>query len=297
MASYERNVQQWSFERRGCGPRGRAPLHARARALPGTCRAFTLLEMLVVITIIGLLSTIGLVAVKGMTKSNTMMAANRQLLDDFSYARQRAISDHTTVYVVFIPPYIVNQTTYPLTGNTAIDNAITNLYTAQCTTYAMLSLRSVGDQPGTTSPHYLTAWRTLPNGVYIATNKFSMVGNYAPMFTNDVPFPFPFATNNAAYYLPYLSFNYLGQLVDSSGNLLNSSQHEFIQLVRGGVYYSAGNPPPAEYLETPKGNGYYAGYNTTPALNNQVLPGAEAYDEIRIDPLTGKARVLHQDVQ
>ena len=65
--------------------------------------AFTLIEMLMVIVIIGLLTTIGLPAIKGMTKSNVMIAANRQLLDDLAYARQRAIADHTTVFMVFVP--------------------------------------------------------------------------------------------------------------------------------------------------------------------------------------------------
>src|ERR1700759_5545996 len=70
--------------------------------------AFTLLELLVVIAIIGLLAVLGLPAIRGMNKSNSINAADRQLLDDINYARQRAMADHTSVYVVFIPPSIIS---------------------------------------------------------------------------------------------------------------------------------------------------------------------------------------------
>ena len=121
---------------------------------PHSVAAFTLIELLVVIVIIGLLATIGLPAIRGMTKSNVAISANRQLLDDIGYrARSEAIGDHTTVYMVFIPAHVIcNTTLFPLTGKPNVDTVITNLYTGQFTTYALVSLRSVGDQPGTIQP-------------------------------------------------------------------------------------------------------------------------------------------------
>src|SRR3982751_4920729 len=70
--------------------------------------AFTLLELLVVIGIIGLLAAIAAPALKGLGSSNEIAAANRQLTDDLSFARLRAINDRTTVYVVFASPDILH---------------------------------------------------------------------------------------------------------------------------------------------------------------------------------------------
>ena len=189
--------------------------------------AFTLLELLVVIVIMGLLAAIGLPAIRGMNKSNGITAANRQLLDDINYARQRAMADHTSVYMVFIPPAIIGWTvpTAP-----ALSKQMNNLYGGQYTTYALLSLRSVGEQPGRSTPRYLTGWRNLPSGVYIATNKFGLNGSapgMVPTFfynsANRPEFPFPVATNFAAtktdFALPHFGFNYLGQLIYRSNSV------------------------------------------------------------------------------
>ncbi len=259
--------------------------------------AFTLIELLVVITIMGLLAAIGLPAIRGMSKSNAMAAADRQLLDDLAYARQRAMADHTTVYMVFVPTNIT-----ALATNIPVGPALVELYRGQFTGYAMLSLRSVGDQPGQSNPHYLTAWRYLPNGVFIPPQKFApydvtqppqlrgfadptglatILGN-----TSWQSFPFPYVTNGlAAYsaYLPYIGFNYLGQLVTGTD--------EYIPLAHGSVFVARdaqGNliSQPADAQENPVGNTLYS-----PNYPNNN------YNQIHIDWLTGRAKAELPQIQ
>jgi prepilin-type N-terminal cleavage/methylation domain-containing protein len=290
-----------------------------------TQAAFTLIELLVVIAIIGLLLGLGLPMLKGMNKSNSLTSADRQLLDDINYARQRAIADHTSVYVVFIPPAIVGWTvpTAP-----ALSKMVNNLYSGQYTTYALLSLRSVGEQPGRSTPRYLTSWRTLPSGVYIATNKLPLVGaspaaGLAPPFFNDLKpqktvaqFPFPVATNFAStaqdYHLPHFGFIYLGQLIYGSNGVDNlvinqpdNTSHLYIPLVRGSIFYPRNadgtySQQAPDIAETSAGNAYYANYNSTNALGGSSLPNPDnlkSYNQIYIDPLTGRAKVQRLQIQ
>jgi prepilin-type N-terminal cleavage/methylation domain-containing protein len=281
--------------------------------------AFTLIELLVVITIIGLLLTLGLPMIKGMNKSNSMIAADRQLLDDINYARQRALADHTSVYMVFVPPTIVGWT---VPTDPVVSKVMTNLFGGQYTMYALVSLRSVGDQPGRSTARYLTTWRTLPAGVYIATNKFTSTGlpGLAPTFFSDNPsrpeFPFPVATNFATsktdYHLPHFGFNYLGQLIYRSNSVDHlvsaqgdSTSHMYIPLARGSLFYQrnadgtfAQQSP--DVAEAQAGNAYYANYNSTNVLTGYALPapnGANNYNQIYIDPLTGRAKVQRLQIQ
>ena len=64
---------------------------------------FTLIELLVVISILGLLAYLTMPALKNFGKSDATISASRQLLDGVARARQLAISQRTTVYMVFVP--------------------------------------------------------------------------------------------------------------------------------------------------------------------------------------------------
>src|SRR5689334_13492974 len=65
--------------------------------------AFTLIELLTVIAIIGILAAIVSPTLIHLRKGDAMLAATRQMLDDCGRARQLAISQRTTVYMVFVP--------------------------------------------------------------------------------------------------------------------------------------------------------------------------------------------------
>jgi len=253
-------------------------------------RAFTLIELLVVITILSILVALSVPALKSLNKSNVQVSAGRQLLDDIARARQLAMSQHTTVYMVFVPA-IWNWSASFQTP------ATTNLLDKQFTGYNFLSLRSVGDQPGQGSSQYLAEWKSLPDGMFIATNKFySDTTIYDNSFTRSVPYainqfnytnnlPFPAATNSTGISLPYIAFNYLGQLVVNDTTPWPRS-YEYIPLAQGIVTYAANPVTKAlqfaapDVAENPPGNSTNSMFNV-----------------IRIDRLTGRAVQLQQKVQ
>src|SRR5437870_10520516 len=171
--------------------------------------AFTLIELLVVISIVGLLAGLAVPVVNNF-KPNVVAGATRQLLDDVARARQYAISQRTTVFMVFVPTNFWADVAYPTSVTTPGDIAkAQKLYDKQWIAYNFVALRTLGDQPGRGKARYLSSWRTLPEGVFIAPQKFGprtmtpalTITNYLdgslfrllPIYgfntTNGIPFP------------------------------------------------------------------------------------------------------------
>lgn len=282
-------------------------------------RAFTLVELLVVISILGLIAGIAVPALKDLGKANTQISAARQLLDDVGRARQLAMSQHTTVYMVFVPTNFillnnVNGQAFWTGLNSIVQNdrrilaqtVASNLLAQQLTGYALISLRSMGDQPGQNSTNYLTEWQALPQGAFISPYKFLPYADPAlplqiSQWRQDHPDPdgnfiyqfqsssFPFPTiDSPPVYLPCIAFNYLGQLVQTlpSGSSLWPPNPQrvadaYIPLVQGIVGYGvdpATKQPtativnPGDIIERPPGNSTGIGYNI-----------------VHVDALTGRA--------
>jgi hypothetical protein len=201
-------------------------------------------------------------------------AASRQLLDDLSYARFKAITDRTTVYMVFVSPDILQSAkSWPPARRRALE--IPKFAKLQFTSYALYAKRSLGDQPGPGTRRYLREWQSLPEGTFILTNKFdkaSQANNFKkPAITRTLQYeriPFP-NLNGQEIELPCIAFDYQGRLTQSEDIVL--------PIAKGSIVFpqeqKADSLDAPEVIETPKGN-----FTNNPA--------------IRIDWLTGRARTI-----
>jgi len=243
---------------------------------------FTLIEMLVVMAIIGLLSFLALPAIKNITKSDAMGAANRQLLDDIAYARRAAIRNRTTVYMVFLP-----HNYHALAGSfTGADlDQATDLLALQYHGYRMFAWRRVGEQPGQSSPTYLTDWRALPEGVFIPqwkyTTGYGSVSNFAIAML-----PFPDAGSAQQMALPYIAFDYLGQLTrfDPQGRPLQVKVDEIIPLARGALLVPTDDATKKPLWQAPE------------VVENPPDNSKNNFNHIRVDWLTGRAKVERPEI-
>ena len=101
MELYESKVESRESSVRTPGSRIFRP---RPSALdPRPLCAFTIVELLVVISILGIMAALTVPVLKNFAKSDATLGASRQLLDGVARARQLAISQRTTVYMVFVP--------------------------------------------------------------------------------------------------------------------------------------------------------------------------------------------------
>lgn len=252
--------------------------------------------------IIGLLAGLA-VPVLNNFRPNYTASATAQLMDALARARQLAISQRTTVYMVFVPTNYWGDPGYArVLGNPAEAAKGDKLLDKQVIGYNFVSLRSLGDQPGRPSVRYLDSWRTLPEGAFIYPGKLALDNPSLPMLfytnlpgqpsafvrvygfdrINSVPFPSedaPRTSPNRPYAtLPYIGFDYLGRVI--------SGKDEIIPLSKGSVGFSRGpDRKPLRML---------------PSLNEQPPGNATnniSYNLIYIDWLTGRARAIHQEVR
>jgi prepilin-type N-terminal cleavage/methylation domain-containing protein len=275
-------------------------------------RAFTLIELLMVLAIVGILATLVASAFIHIRKPSVTDAAARQMLDDFARARQLAISERTTVYIVFIPTNFwgspINPDTTPwarLPASVRTSTIVTQMYGAQLTGYMMVTLHSVGDQPGHPVPRYLQTVKTLPDGSFISPIKFTalpypatpiVIGSSYPMYgfatTSSIPFPTAAVLDDPAYAaifysiggltLPYIAFNDLGQLTSGDGTVL--PYDEYIPLAYGTVSVS----------RDPVSKAYVQGSPTVAEVPAGGSTGS-SYNLIHVDRITGRARVERRE--
>ena len=261
-----------------------------------------------VIAIMGILAAIALPTVRGM-KPNAKVAATRQLFDAVGRARQLALSQRTTVYMVFLPINFWTDPSYATNLWTSSDKtAATSLLDKQLLSYAYVCLRSVGDQPGVRHPRYLSSWRTLASGAYIPLEKFTPATSVPALqilingviayrvfgfnYTTNVPFPSettpPASAARPYIALPYIAFDGMGQLVhELSGQLAYelSRQPELIPVAEGNVSFARDPESKKALAQSP--------------LVTERPPGntLENYSLVYVARLTGRAHVERRKVQ
>jgi len=275
-------------------------------------QAFTLIELLAVIGIMALIAALVGPTLTHFRQSDATLSATRQMLDAVARARQLAISEHTTVYMVFVPTnfWEPNPNAFVAQMTPSQRAATTNVMGMQLTGYTFLSLHSVGDQPGRSTPRYLAPWQTLPDGAFIPIWKFSLATNFYYRISNQITgqyfdvggfqigfFPFPgedAAFNQAPYApvyvnLPFIAFNYLGQLAAGDGQALGHD--EFIPLARGSVL-ALMDEHKIPVMVPPPVPPYGPQVHESPAWNS-----TNSFNLVRIDQLTGRARLERQEIQ
>jgi prepilin-type N-terminal cleavage/methylation domain-containing protein len=296
---------------------------AAAGRLSRAARAFTIVELLVVISLMGLIAALAVPALKNLGKSNVQTSAVRQLLDDIGRARQLAMSQHTTVYMVFVSTnyfnlqnsanttvaaYVNNNANFTVTADWhAAQMTMSNLVDKQLTGYNFISLGRVGDQPGQHEWHYLSIWQSLPQGTFIAAAKFLPRSYYMPIPTWQAGYAGQIDTwyNNGNGLEPQImgfdtksvpfpteqcgSFPLPYLAFDSTGRLVSeldaygNYHHAYIPLAQGTV-------------------GFGMDLNKQPALTTvnptditENPPGNStsiSYNVIDVDPISGRSRLM-----
>jgi prepilin-type N-terminal cleavage/methylation domain-containing protein len=203
-------------------------------ALRGRFRAFTLVEMLVVLGIIGLLLSAIVPAVTSLSKANGRKAAMANLLGGIEQARAEAINTNQATYVVF--------------STFGAGTAQSTLDRYNYKSYAIFEDNAAN--PG--SVKQVTPWKALPTGVALRAAGAAALANLAdPASLNPAPsFTFTPDTGITPAFR-CLKFNTNGEVEAPAANVLLGVFEGYVsngtEVVTSGKDAN-GNPAAVEYI-------------------------------------------------
>lgn len=254
-------------------------------------RAFTLLEMLIVLIIIAIIAGLALPHIRGNSESAAINAACRQLVADLSLARQTAIAQRSTVAVLFVSPE-VQSLDLSSPGWSAQDRQkIKELQGGVYTRYAFYQYRRVGEQPGTRETSgYISEWKALPDKTFIDPDEFLANTSFFKVSPNNPQpkFHFPFTSSPVeligTYGLPYIAFDHEGRCVvidrDETGSGLVIGTNRHLNIATGAI------------LVNRDAQGVVTDFEV-----QQIPPYNATNNVIEVDVLTGRARRLELQLQ
>jgi prepilin-type N-terminal cleavage/methylation domain-containing protein len=220
-----------------CSRKQFAPAFTLAPALRGRVRAFTLIEMLVVLGMIVILLSAVIPAVTSLSKANGRKAAMANLLGGIEQARAEAINTSQATYVVF-PTFGAG------TAQSTLDR-----YSYK--SYAIFEDNAAN--PG--SVKQLTGWKSLPTGVALRSAGTAALSNLAPTASPTPSPPTPTFTftpdTSATPVYQYLKFNVNGEVEAPAANVLLGVFEGYVsngtEVVTSGKDAN-GNPAAVEYI-------------------------------------------------
>ena len=194
----------------------------------------------------------------------------------------------TPVFIVFCPDLSWYGTLNAAQLNMLYTNVACNtIVGGQLTTYALFSPRIVGEQPGQNTPHYITDWRNLPNGIFIPAGQFRQAGIFHNVLGSpqSATIPADDSPGSPAMNLPYIAFDEQGRLMGRStnivlsvleGSIMHPQDTNGIYLVPPAVPYS---PDAIETSEPIQLNGIAPGigYQVAGAPGSTIVYNATSY--------------------